>query len=248
MGLLGRTGPPLDVARHVHATGHEQRQDSEGDPVLGGLGRYLRERRLRRLHVREPHALVPDLAGDLGGEALERRAPARVRGSVREQDEPLHPLIVGAYNRRVSFTLTSPAFADGEPIPKRHTGEGKDTSPPLAWSGAPAETRSLALIVDDPDAPRGLFTHWLAWNLEPDAGGLREGERPRNEGLNDFPKVGYGGPMPPRGHGRHRYVFRLHALDARLELPRGATRLELERALAGHVLATCELVRTYERP
>lgn len=147
----------------------------------------------------------------------------------------------------MTLTLTSPAFADGAPIPQRHTGEGEGTSPPLSWSGIPAETRSLALVADDPDAPRGLFTHWLAWNLEPGAGGLREGERPRGEGLNDFPKIGYGGPMPPRGHGQHRYVFHLHALDTRLELPRGATRLELESALSGHVLATCELVGTYER-
>ena len=146
-----------------------------------------------------------------------------------------------------AFVLTSPAFADGQPIPKRHTCEGDGLSPPLAWEGAPEGTRSLALVVDDPDAPVGTFTHWLVWGLEPGAGVLAEGERCRGEGLNDFRKVGYGGPCPPRGRGPHRYVFRLHALETTLDLPRGGTKWELERALAGHVLAVAELVGTYER-
>jgi len=147
----------------------------------------------------------------------------------------------------MSFALSSSAFAEGQPVPERHTCEGKNSSPPLSWSGVPEEARSLALIVEDPDAPRGVWTHWLAWGIEPGAGGLREGERPRAEGLNDFGKVGYGGPCPPHGHGPHRYVFRLHALDTRLDLARGATKWELERALAGHVLAVAQLVGTFER-
>jgi Raf kinase inhibitor-like YbhB/YbcL family protein len=147
----------------------------------------------------------------------------------------------------MTFALTSPAFAHGQPIPARHTCEGANVSPPLSWTVPPDGARSLALVVDDPDAPAGTWTHWLAWGIEPAVGALGEGERPRSEGLNDFRKVGYGGPGPPRGHGPHRYSFRLHALNGKLELPRGAKKWEVEQALAGHVLAVAELVGTYER-
>ncbi len=145
------------------------------------------------------------------------------------------------------FTLTRSAFADGQPIPRRHTCEGEDLSPDLAWSAPPEGSRSLALIVDDPDAPGGTFTHWLAWGLEPGAGGLAEGEGGPVEGRNDFGTTGYRGPCTPPGHGPHRYFFRLHAIDAELDLPAGAGKRELERALDGHVLAVAELVGTYER-
>jgi Raf kinase inhibitor-like YbhB/YbcL family protein len=147
----------------------------------------------------------------------------------------------------MTFTLTSPAFAHGQPIPARHTCEGENVSPPLAWTAPPEGARSLALVVDDPDAPAGIWTHWLAWGIDPAAGGLGEGERPRSEGLNDFRAVGYGGPCPPRGHGPHRYRFRLYALNGKLELPRGAKKWEVEQALAGNVLTVAELVGTYER-
>jgi Raf kinase inhibitor-like YbhB/YbcL family protein len=143
--------------------------------------------------------------------------------------------------------LTSPAFEDGEAIPPDHTCTGRDRSPALAWAELPASTRSLALIVDDPDAPRGTFTHWLAWGIDPAAGGLAEGERPPREGRNDFGTVGYRGPCPPRGHGPHRYRFRLHALDAELDAPGGDTRDRLEAALARHVLTVAELVGRFER-
>lgn len=143
--------------------------------------------------------------------------------------------------------ITSEAFGEGETIPRRHTCEGEDLSPALSWSGAPEGTRSLALVVDDPDAPVGTFTHWLAWGIDPGAGGLDEGEAAPREGSNDFGEVGYRGPCPPPGHGRHRYFFRLHALDTELELESGAGREELEGALEGHVLETAELMGGYER-
>ena len=145
------------------------------------------------------------------------------------------------------FTLQSDAFGSGETIPMRHSCDGDDLSPPLTWSPPPEGTRSLALVVDDPDAPSGTFTHWLAWGIDPAAGSLAEGERPPHEGRNDFGESRYRGPCPPPGHGRHRYSFRLAALDAELELAAGAAKDELERALGGHALAVAELVGTYER-
>jgi Raf kinase inhibitor-like YbhB/YbcL family protein len=145
------------------------------------------------------------------------------------------------------FTLTSSAFTRGEEIPRRHTCDGEDVSPELSWSDPPAGTVSLALIVDDPDAPVGTFTHWLAWDIDRQAGGLGEGAAAPAEGRNDFGTSGWSGPCPPPGHGPHRYVFQLHALDARLDAGFHATRRELDQALAGHVLETAELVGTYER-
>jgi Raf kinase inhibitor-like YbhB/YbcL family protein len=146
-----------------------------------------------------------------------------------------------------AFTLTSSAFSPGGEIPSRYTCDGDDVSPPLAWSDPPAGTQSLALVVDDPDAPGRTFTHWLGWGLSPDTSGLEEGQAPAVEGRNDFGTTGYGGPCPPPGHGPHRYVFRLHAVDAELELPTGAPRDELERLIGEHALAVAELIGTYER-
>lgn len=143
--------------------------------------------------------------------------------------------------------LTSSAFADGEPIPPRHSCEGEDLSPPLAWTDVPEGTSSLALVVDDPDAPRGTFTHWLAWGLDPAAGGLREGEAAPLEGRNDFGEAGYRGPCPPPGHGPHRYFFRLHALEEDVELEPGADKAEVERALSERSVAVAELTGIYER-
>jgi Raf kinase inhibitor-like YbhB/YbcL family protein len=145
------------------------------------------------------------------------------------------------------FALTSGAFTRGDVIPRRHTCEGEDVSPALSWTDPPSGTRALALIVDDPDAPVGTFTHWLAWNIDPMAGGLAEGESAPAEGRNDFGTGGWSGPCPPPGHGAHRYFFRLHALDAKLDIGFRAERRALERALAGHVLVTAELMGTYER-
>jgi Raf kinase inhibitor-like YbhB/YbcL family protein len=145
------------------------------------------------------------------------------------------------------FGLQSSAFEHSEPIPRRHTCQGEDLSPPLAWSDAPEATRSLALVVDDPDAPTGTFTHWLGWGLDPRTERLAEGEATPVEGRNDFGTSGYRGPCPPPGHGRHRYSFRLYALDSDPGLRRGASKRELERTLEGHILAVVELVGTYER-
>jgi Raf kinase inhibitor-like YbhB/YbcL family protein len=143
--------------------------------------------------------------------------------------------------------LTSSAFAGGQPIPQRHSCEGEDLSPPLSWTGVPEGAASLALIVDDPDAPRGTFTHWLGWGLDPVVGGLEEGEAAPEEGRNDFGVTGYRGPCPPPGHGPHRYFFRLHALADELELEPGAGRADLEQALAGRSVSVAELMGTYER-
>ena len=145
------------------------------------------------------------------------------------------------------FALQSGAFEHGGPIPGRHSCEGEDLSPPLYWSGAPDGTRSLALVVDDPDAPAGTFTHWLGWGLDPGAEGLGEGEAAPVEGRNDFGTSGYRGPCPPPGHGPHRYFFRLYALDSDPNLRPGADKRELERALEGHTVAEAELIGTYER-
>ena len=151
------------------------------------------------------------------------------------------------------LTLSSPAFRDGERIPVRHTCDGEDLSPPLVWSGVPVETRSFALICDDPDAPRGTFVHWLIWNLPADTVELEEGVPPQPElpsgarqGLNDAGEVGYTGPCPPPGR-PHRYFFRLYALDSLLNLPPGITRPELEEAMLDHVLGRGTIMGTYER-
>jgi Raf kinase inhibitor-like YbhB/YbcL family protein len=143
--------------------------------------------------------------------------------------------------------LASSAFANGQPVPRRHSCEGEDVSPPLSWTDVAEGATSLALIVDDPDAPRGTFTHWLGWGLDPAAGGLGEGEAAPVEGRNDFGDTGYRGPCPPPGHGPHRYFFRLHALEDELELAPGASKGELEQALAGRSVAVAELIGTYER-
>ena len=117
----------------------------------------------------------------------------------------------------------------------------------MSWTAPPTGSRSLALILDDPDAPGGRFIHWLAWGIPPDAGGLAEGKAAPLEGRNDFGTVGYRGPCPPRGRGPHRYRFRLHALGEELRLTSGTGVAELERVLTGNLLAAAELVGTYER-
>jgi Raf kinase inhibitor-like YbhB/YbcL family protein len=142
--------------------------------------------------------------------------------------------------------LRSEAFAHGEPIPSRYTCDGQNVSPPLAWADVPREAPALALLVDDPDAPGGSFTHWLAWGLDPDSGGLREGEPAPLEGRNDFGVIGYRGPCPPPGK-PHRYVFELYALSSHTALPPGTRRREFERAIQSRTLATAQIVGTYRR-
>lgn len=154
-----------------------------------------------------------------------------------------------------TLALTSPAFGDGEPIPAEYTCDGSDRSPALRWSGAPDGTRSFALIVHDPDAPKGDFTHWVLFNIPADFQEIPEGAGAPtgsaaigDPGTNDFGKLGYGGPCPPPGHGRHRYYFTLHALDlGQLTVGRGAKRADVEAAIQGHTLAQTQLMGIYER-
>jgi Raf kinase inhibitor-like YbhB/YbcL family protein len=154
----------------------------------------------------------------------------------------------------MTMTLTSSAFADGEPIPEIHSCDGADISPPLSWSGAPAGTRSFALLCDDPDAPGGTWTHWAACDIAANVSGLPE-DHPKDarvgdvrQAVTDFGRPGYGGPCPPPGHGVHHYNFRLLALDvARLDLPADATFADVAEAAEAHVLDSAELVGTYSR-
>jgi Raf kinase inhibitor-like YbhB/YbcL family protein len=145
--------------------------------------------------------------------------------------------------------LTSAAFADGQRVPTRYTCDGDNVSPELEWFEVPEGTVTLALTCQDPDAPRGTFTHWVVWNLSPAKGGLDAGEVPTGarQGVNDFGNVGYDGPCPPRGHGTHHYHFTLHAVPMELGLPEGSTIEDLRAALDGTALARAELVGTYER-
>ena len=149
--------------------------------------------------------------------------------------------------------VTSIAISPGDEFPIRETCQGADVSPQLAWSGAPANSQSFALILDDPDAPGGTFTHWLVWNIPAATKELPENlpKTPRlpggaRQGRNDFGNIGYGGPCPPPGKA-HRYFFRLFALDATLNLKPGAGRRELERTLEGHILARGELMGRFAR-
>ena len=149
--------------------------------------------------------------------------------------------------------LTTPAFAPGGLIPKPFTCDGADRSPRLLWSEIPVDTRSFALVCDDPDAPRKTWVHWVLYNLPADAVELSEGvpaapELPSGarQGLNDGGDVGYGGPCPPRG-APHRYFFRLYALDCKLNLSSGLNRADLDQAMTGHVLAEATVMGTYGR-
>jgi len=158
-----------------------------------------------------------------------------------------------AEEKSMSLTITSTAFAPNASIPSLYTCEGKDVSPPLAWSGVPAGTRSLALIVDDPDAPAGTWVHWVLYDLPANISELPEdlvkGQHLPNgakQGLNDFKHLGYGGPCPSPGN-PHRYFFKLYALDASLDLKPGATKQAVEQAMAKHVLAQGQLMGTYKR-
>jgi hypothetical protein len=145
------------------------------------------------------------------------------------------------------FTFTSASeVAEGQPIDVRFTCDGDDVSPALAWEGVPEGVAELALVLEDPDAPGGTFTHWLAYGIEPSATGLPGGASPELEGKNDFGDQGYGGPCPPKGKA-HRYVFRLLALHAPLELEAGADRAAFDEAVAPLIHAEARLTATYAR-
>src|SRR5437899_5500127 len=161
--------------------------------------------------------------------------------------------VAGTPEGRMTFAITSSAFQDGAPIPGRHTCDGGDVSPPLAWSGVPGGTRAFALIADDPDAPSGTWVHWVLYDLPAEMKELPEGTATMEtlpngakQGINDFRKVGYGGPCPPPGL-PHRYFFKLYALDAPTNLKPRATKQQLLDAMKGHVLGEAELMGRYKR-
>jgi Raf kinase inhibitor-like YbhB/YbcL family protein len=156
------------------------------------------------------------------------------------------------------FKIKSSAFADGDTIPVKYTCDGDDISPALEWSGAPAGIKSFALICDDPDAPMGTWVHWVLFNLAPVVKSLPENFTPDKgrsspdkypglvDGINDFRRLGYGGPCPPKGPA-HRYLFKLYALDITLTLKTGASKADVEKSITGHVIAQAELIGKYKR-
>ena len=151
----------------------------------------------------------------------------------------------------MSLKLTTPAFSSGGPIPAKYSKDGGNISPALSWSGVPNNTNSLVLIVDDPDAPGGLFVHWLLYGIPANISNLKE-HLPAvktlpdgsMQGVNGFGEIGYGGPQPPSG--THRYFFHLYALDKRLDLSPGSKREELDRAMREHIIGTTEIFGTYQ--
>lgn len=146
------------------------------------------------------------------------------------------------------FELSSDAFQNGQPIPDRFSCDGDDRSPGLSWSAPPEGTKSFALIVDDPDAPSGLFRHWGAYDIPAGDRELRAGASPPGEARNSFGKPGYGGPCPPPGHGLHHYHFKLYALDVdKLDVRPDAKVEEIEAAAQQHALGRADLIGTFER-
>ena len=156
-------------------------------------------------------------------------------------------------SQEAEMELKSTAFQEGGRIPAKYTCEGQDISPPLTWDGVPEQTQSLALIMDDPDAPVGVFTHWVLFNMPPDSLQLpeaisNESQLPSDtlQGKNDFGRLGYGGPCPPPGY-PHQYRFTLYALDQQLELKAGVSKKQLLNAMQEHILAQGQLIGTYQR-
>jgi len=159
-------------------------------------------------------------------------------------------MIAGGKN--MDIIIKSPAFVPGGKIPGKYTCDGMDISPPLTWTSGPEGTKTFALICDDPDAPMGTWVHWVLFNLPADITEFRENVPPERElesgakqGMNDFRKIGYGGPCPPGGV--HRYFFKLYALDKKIDLEAGATKAELLKAMEGHILAEGQIMGRYER-
>lgn len=154
--------------------------------------------------------------------------------------------IVSFASGGAKMKITSSAFQEGGNIPSKFTCDGGDTTPPLQIAEVPSGAKSLALVVDDPDAPSGLFTHWMVWNISPQTSAIAEASAPKGiHGTNDFGKSGYGGPCPPSG--THRYYFKIFALDRELDLPPGTKRSQLDAAMKGHVVAQGELMGRYSR-
>lgn len=141
--------------------------------------------------------------------------------------------------------ITSSVFEHNQMIPRAYTCQGHDVNPPLFIEGVPADAESLALIMDDPDAPMGTWVHWVVFNIPPETQGIPENSVPGTQGWNDFRKNDYGGPCPPSG--THRYFFKLYALDTMLELEEGGTKRQVEEAMEGHILAQADLIGLYKK-
>lgn len=153
---------------------------------------------------------------------------------------------------KMTIKITSTAFEQEGMIPPKYTADGENISPPLTWDTVPEGTVTIALISDDPDAPMGTWVHWVMWNVPPDKTGLPENVPPDPnlpdgsiQGITDFGNPGYGGPAPPSG--THRYFFKIYALDTKLDLPESSTKINLVRAMQGHILAEGELMGKYKR-
>jgi Raf kinase inhibitor-like YbhB/YbcL family protein len=169
---------------------------------------------------------------------------------------PMMQAVHAEEDKAMTLRLTSTAFAHEGAIPKIHTCQGQDVSPPLAWSGVPANAKSLVLIIDDPDAPdpaapKMTWVHWVLYNISPSATGLPQGVSPKElpagtlQGTSDFQRTGYGGPCPPVG--RHRYFHKLHALDVVLPDLKKARKQDVEKAMKGHVIEQAVLIGTYQK-
>jgi Raf kinase inhibitor-like YbhB/YbcL family protein len=142
------------------------------------------------------------------------------------------------------LSVKSPAFENNKLIPVKYTCDGADVNPPLTIEGVPQETKTLVLIVDDPDAPMGTWDHWIVWNIPPTSK-IEENMVPGTEGMGSYRKHAYGGPCPP--YGTHRYFFKVYALDTQLDLKSNSTKKDVEKAMEGHILAEGELVGLYRR-
>jgi Raf kinase inhibitor-like YbhB/YbcL family protein len=143
------------------------------------------------------------------------------------------------------LSVKSPVFENGKHIPVKYTCDGANVNPPLTIDVVPEETKTLVLIVDDPDAPMGVFDHWVVWNIPPTTRKIEENTVPGTEGMSSYRKHAYGGPCPP--YGTHRYFFKVYALDARLDLKLDSTKRDVEKAMKGNILAEGELVGLYSR-
>ncbi len=175
------------------------------------------------------------------------RPPDRALGIRTALVAVLSLALVGAAGAAAKLTLRSPAFAGGSALPVKHTCDGANVSPALVWANVPKKAKELAVVMDDPDAPGGTFTHWIAWGISPKAKGLGEGKSAPFSGRNDAGALGYFGACPPPPDGPHRYVFTLYALKQKLTLPRGATRSGFDAATRGKVLAKAALTGTFDR-
>ncbi len=171
-------------------------------------------------------------------------------GVYAKEDGASKAAISGA--SKAAISVASTAFKDGGMIPRDYSCDGRDVSPPLSWAGVPEGAKSLALLCEDPDAPAGIWVHWVMFNIPATANGLPMGVHPdktlkdgAKQGINSFNKIGYGGPCPPRG--THRYYFRIYALDIELSRKPGLTRSQLQKAMKGHILGQGQLMGRYKR-